>query len=476
MESTGDAPGAGPDFTDALETSSVAFTFSEAGGSSVTLKGPDHADIPDRDDDDSEPYLWTPDNDSDIDNWVDGLGTGDISLRLDDGEDVAPPEPLALSDFDDSGLEVVVKALIEAANRSESGGVTLYNNSPRWTAAGTLLDGELGFDDSNSIRRIQYLANYRGRSGALRFNDDYDPLHLGNFFSAGGAGHDLTIYLQTDDGVFSFDVDGTSVIVRHGAHYINFDGPAEIDTALAGISEGNRFIIALARPVVERNASVSAEAGSPTVEIRAERQLPTTNRDVSFSARAGTPAASVRADKQSVRNRDASFAARSGDPEVSMDADSRRVETRDASLQATGGVPEVSIEAESGAVPVRDAGLQARAGSPMARVRGQAVQVRTRNARLSSRAGLPTVEIAVTSFDPRRASARIRAAGLREWRHRVFQAIRARGVKSAEGGKGRATPFRGWGTLGTDKAFRTSDRFWKEGFDSVPPDRRPPRP
>ena len=81
---TGDDPAVpGPEFTDLFETAVSAFTFSEAGGASVVLKGPNHPDnsVPDA----TDPYAWIPDNSAAWSAWVNGLGAGEISLTLDDG-------------------------------------------------------------------------------------------------------------------------------------------------------------------------------------------------------------------------------------------------------------------------------------------------------------------------------------------------------------------------------------------------------
>ena len=81
-DAVADPQGAGPEFTAAFESAAMAFTFAEAGGDSVTLKGPQHADNTFRDA--TEPYFWTPDNTAAWSAWVLGLGGGDVTLTLDD--------------------------------------------------------------------------------------------------------------------------------------------------------------------------------------------------------------------------------------------------------------------------------------------------------------------------------------------------------------------------------------------------------
>ena len=84
-DSTGDATPAGPHLTPAWEISAVAITLEEDGGASVTIKGPNHPDNLVQDPD--EFYNWDP-NAADsavIIAWFAGLGSGDVTLTLDDG-------------------------------------------------------------------------------------------------------------------------------------------------------------------------------------------------------------------------------------------------------------------------------------------------------------------------------------------------------------------------------------------------------
>ena len=75
---------AGPEFTDALETSAVAITLESAGLGSITIPGPNHPDSIISDP--SEPYLWQPSNGAAMTTWFESLtDTSTVVLTLDDG-------------------------------------------------------------------------------------------------------------------------------------------------------------------------------------------------------------------------------------------------------------------------------------------------------------------------------------------------------------------------------------------------------
>ena len=104
--------------------------------------------------------------------------------------------PLALSDFDTTGLEVDASALIEASGPGTSGN-NLYADSDRG-GTDTPLGGELGLGaDDTVISRIR-----RIDGNTLQLNDDNNPsaFDIGAYFATGGAGNDLTVSLQTAAG------------------------------------------------------------------------------------------------------------------------------------------------------------------------------------------------------------------------------------------------------------------------------------
>ena len=278
---TADPENVGPEFTEAFETADSAFTFT-AEASTLVLKGPGNADNSFADA--SEPYFWSPDNGAAMSSWF-ASAVGNFTLTLSDGlPDVAVHAvrgaaaaggaetrarievvpALALSDFDGRGLEFDVLALIRAG--SGSGG-TIYASAPRGTV-GALLDGELGLGaDEAAITRI------RRRNGTMLAINDNDPLSLAAYFSPGGAGADLTLYIQTQDGAASFPASDHG---REGGNMIQF-GPlaAGLLSLIDDIADGERFIFALARPartVVETRGV--AEAGAPQARARVLRVTP----------------------------------------------------------------------------------------------------------------------------------------------------------------------------------------------------------
>lgn len=120
----------GPEFTEALETADRAFTFA-AGGSTLVLKGPNHADlaghrtaIPDP----SEPYYWIPDNAADMAAWF-GAAHGDFTLTLDDGIDAPHVRGIASAGAPETAGRIVrivpaIRAVrgMAAAGASEAAG------------------------------------------------------------------------------------------------------------------------------------------------------------------------------------------------------------------------------------------------------------------------------------------------------------------------------------------------------------------
>ena len=301
---TGDGTAAGPEFTAALEGAAGALTFGAADGSSLTLPGPGHASNSFADP--SEPYFWTP-PDSMWRDWIADRGiTARLSLTLDDGIDAplvrgsaaagAPAAfarvdvrsplalggtaaagnaaafarvdvlpALALSDFDASGLEVDALALIRAGAGAND---TIYASAPRGTV-GALLDGELGLSaDEAAITRIR-----RFDSGTMLVVNDNAPLALRDYFSPGGAGADLTLYIQTRAGVAALPVASHG---RDGPNGIQFDlTGSDLQALTDGIAAGDQFIIAFARPaqvvVAVRGA---ASAGAPLAAARLTRVAP----------------------------------------------------------------------------------------------------------------------------------------------------------------------------------------------------------
>ena len=152
---------------------------------------------------------------------------------------------LTLADFDDTGLDVELLALIEAGTQD-----TVYATPPRG-AAGSLLDGELGLGPGETlITRIRLMnagETIALNNNDLNNNDLPSELSLSQYFGTGGDGDDLTLYLQTDDHVTDLAV--ADSLNNAGGSFVNFNVTAVADQAdVSVIGNGDRFIIAFARP------------------------------------------------------------------------------------------------------------------------------------------------------------------------------------------------------------------------------------
>ena len=274
---------AGPELTAALEGFGAALTFAEAGGSSITLKGPAHADNthPDAD----EPYFWTPDNGAAWAAWVDGLGTGAVTLTLDDGAAAGQPlavtgravsgapdargalsatevELLALDDFDAEGLAVETLALIEAGAPPR-----IYGIAPR-AVSGQLHGGALALASGTEL--VTWLRFRDGGSDAggerISLNDD-GPLVQSEYWAAGGAGRDLTLHVQTSADHVSFPV--ANQLGGSGANYVILNVPAADQAVVAGIGTGDRFLFALTRQLVLAPSALAGRGVSAAPDARA---------------------------------------------------------------------------------------------------------------------------------------------------------------------------------------------------------------
>ena len=177
---------------------------------------------------------------------------------------------LVLSDWDQTGLDVVFAALIIAGSNAQGGGVAYYANPPNWTSSGSLEDGSLSYSGAGGvISRV-----WRG-TGTMRFNDNgaSDAINIGAFFAT-GAGADTTVYVTTGDGDTNSTVSfpsASNVLAGHGGNWVNFDPPAAFDTAFAAIGDGDRFVIAVARPdassAPDAPTSLSADPANASIVL-----------------------------------------------------------------------------------------------------------------------------------------------------------------------------------------------------------------
>ena len=165
---SGSYTGAGPELIPEWENlvNAIVFTADDGG---ITLKGPNHPDNSFRDP--TEPYFWTPDNNTDFRDWI-VAEPRNVIVRFNLAA-VAPPSAeavafdaaagqptaafnlaavaplLVLADSDDTGLDVVAKALLVASDAATTGNF-FYEDADRG-GTDTPLDGELGLGDDETL-------------------------------------------------------------------------------------------------------------------------------------------------------------------------------------------------------------------------------------------------------------------------------------------------------------------------------------
>ena len=184
------------------------------------------------------------------------LGAGGLALFLVSGPVQAQTE-LALSDFNREGLGTDVLALFTAGDQGDEPALYAAAGS-RWPASGSLEEGDAGLgQDDAAIVRVVYKAYYQG-GPVLRLNDADAGLALRGYFGSGGDGADLTIWVQTASQTVSFPASG---VQSAGGNYVNFDLPSAASDLIGGISSGDRFILAMTRPLPQ----VTVTAGAATV-------------------------------------------------------------------------------------------------------------------------------------------------------------------------------------------------------------------
>ena len=146
---------------------------------------------------------------------------------------------LTLSDFDQTGLEMELLALVQAGEDSD------WYLKGRFGDTGTLLDGELGIGpDNNALIRIR--KNGTGNTILLN-HDTAQPFSFRDFFGAGGDGRDLTLYIQTS-ATEVVELPVADTVGAGGGGYINFNVPGASQVPINAITADGRFIIAFARP------------------------------------------------------------------------------------------------------------------------------------------------------------------------------------------------------------------------------------
>ena len=163
---------------------------------------------------------------------------------------------LRLVDSDDTGLDVVAKALLVASAPGTAIN-NIYADADRG-GTDTPLDGELGLGAGETlISRIR-----RTAATNLTFNDNDNPVELdvSAYFLAGGDGNDLTLYLQTRaHGEVSLVAADT--YLAGNPNFARFTLSQAAQNLLDGIATGDRWIVKFARP------APAMFAGQPLVAI-----------------------------------------------------------------------------------------------------------------------------------------------------------------------------------------------------------------
>ena len=232
----------GPDLNTNWESNGTALQVSDEDGASIVIAGPTHPSNVNSDP--REPYTWVPGNSEAVNAWF-GVDRNGVTLILDDGIDrptvqvrgtAAAGAPLAtarvdrlparhvrgrasagdaaatarvltaleLAAFDTEGVATDVLALIEAGARPD-----VFSRPPRGDA-GTLLDGEFDLSgDPEAVNAMRWRDQGSGAGSERISLHDNGPLHLGQYFGAGGGGNDLSVMIQTGAGSIAFPVAGT---------------------------------------------------------------------------------------------------------------------------------------------------------------------------------------------------------------------------------------------------------------------------
>ena len=232
----------GPELNSTWETYDDAIVFSEAGGSSITLKGPNHAD--NSFSDPSEPYFWTPDNSDDAAAWLTGIGNGVLTLVLDDGIPNLPPivtittQPQTVDPGDTIDLE--------ASAVDQDGTISSY----MWTGAGTFSDATIAeptWTAPNNAGETVYNLN-------LAVTDN-----LGN---VGNAGVAITVRAVPE--TVSFSAEAGDPTANFDVTHIDPNVPLALSMSARAGNPTAQFVITA--PGLEL-VSTSARGGNPTVDF-----------------------------------------------------------------------------------------------------------------------------------------------------------------------------------------------------------------
>ena len=125
--------------------------------------------------------------------------------------------------------------------------------------SGQILDGSLFPADDYRISRIRYRA-----PNIFQLNDEPSSEDISAFFVS-GDGNDITIHLQDEDGVVSLNVADATVQFSN-ANNIRWNVPTAFSNKLAGLSQGDRFILAFTRAVPNTDPVISITTPASLVD------------------------------------------------------------------------------------------------------------------------------------------------------------------------------------------------------------------
>ena len=209
----GAAADPGPDLTPLWEGSEIAIALVEAGGDSITIKGPANPDGLFTST--TDPYLWQPDNSADMADWVNGLGTGAVTLTLNDNANAIP----ALDPVADQPAELTTPFSLTLDRATDGDPPLTYTASP--------LPPGLSFDAAN--RTISGTPTELGTTTVIYTVTDVD-------LETASVRFDIAVRpapSSGDGGVTDWNIDGTeatgSAVIP--ARTFTLPAPDQVDVA-----------------------------------------------------------------------------------------------------------------------------------------------------------------------------------------------------------------------------------------------------
>ena len=358
----------GPEFSNQMETQGTITLVSSAGNSLVI------AGIGDS----SEPYQWNATNVTEISDYlvhVSGLTDQSLSITFDDGVAISgrlsgdsiagtpeatarvrviiPPmvriralssmgvpdatavirsSQLTLSDLRTPGEVREAAALLVASDDALPVVGTIYADSDIG-GSDIPLDGELGLGVGETVlSRIRRTLSSGINRLSIVHRSNPVFLHIGDYFSSGGEGNDLTITIQTVAGAVRFTV--ADSLLTSGGNFVHFELSTDAQAIVDAITIGDRFIVAFTRPEPGTPARLGAEsiAGTPEATARVRVIIPQQVR-LGGEASVGVPVAGLRVRNYLPTHAEISATSNAGTPSAFL-----RVQVlppRDAYLRAT---------------------------------------------------------------------------------------------------------------------------------------------